>query len=64
MFGDGAGRGPDFTADALHRLSDAMVDFYLPDADQQNPYAKDAVVARVQTELARMGTMKCWITLC
>jgi len=55
MFGDGAGRGPDFSADALHRLSDAMVDFYLPDADQQNPYTKDAVVARVQTELKQNG---------
>lgn len=28
-FGDGAQRGPDFTADALHQISQSMVKFYL-----------------------------------
>ncbi len=28
MFGDGAGRGPDFTADALHQTALSMKDFY------------------------------------
>lgn len=28
MFGDGAGRGPDFTADALHWIATAMIDYY------------------------------------
>ncbi|MDD5324601.1 MAG: hypothetical protein PHR71_04715, partial [Polaromonas sp.] len=28
MFGDGAGRGPDFTADALHHMASAMRDHY------------------------------------
>ncbi len=51
MFGDGAGRGPDFTADALHRISEAMVDFYLPASDRQTPYAREAAQARVQKEL-------------
>lgn len=28
MFGDGAGRGPDFTADALHNVATSMIRFY------------------------------------
>lgn len=28
MFGDGAGRGPDFTADALHRVAKSMIEYY------------------------------------
>lgn len=29
MFGDGAGRGPDFTADALHLITTAMIESYV-----------------------------------
>lgn len=29
MFGDGANRGPDFTAEALHQVSQSMTDYYL-----------------------------------
>ena len=29
MFGDGATRGPDFTADALHQLSTGMKEYFL-----------------------------------
>ena len=29
MFGDGANRGPDFTAEALHYISQYMNDYYL-----------------------------------
>ncbi len=29
MFGDGAARGPDFTAEALHLVNAYMIEFYL-----------------------------------
>lgn len=28
FFGDGAGRGPDYTTDALHRTAESMIEFY------------------------------------
>ena len=28
VFGDGAQRGPDFTAQALHKVQESMVDYY------------------------------------
>ncbi len=51
MFGDGAGRGPDFTADALHRMTYAMVHFYASEQPANDEFTRDAVLARVQVEL-------------
>ncbi|WP_162846138.1 nitric-oxide reductase large subunit [Seongchinamella sediminis] len=56
MFGDGAGRGPDFTADALHQVSSAMQRFYrqqlqADQREQAGDFARDAVRSRVQREL-------------
>lgn len=53
MFGDGAGRGPDFTADALHRISVAMEAFYFSrSAGQQDmDFLPEAIRARVQREI-------------
>lgn len=36
FFGDGAQRGPDFTAEALHRITLAMNQFYLDKFDQEH----------------------------
>jgi nitric oxide reductase subunit B len=36
MFGDGAQRGPDFTAEALHLVSQYMYDFYVDDFRSEN----------------------------
>lgn len=53
MFGDGAGRGPDFTADALHRTSTAMEAYYLEQHRLDNPsqFQLDAIRAQVQREI-------------
>ena len=53
MFGDGAGRGPDFTADALHRVAAAMESFYLGEYRQEGNaiQRRDAVRAQVQREI-------------
>ena len=47
MFGDGAGRGPDFTADALHAMALAMRDYH---ASREGVDAAGAQ-ARVQAEI-------------
>ncbi len=47
MFGDGAGRGPDFTADALHAMALAMRDFH---ASREGVDAAGAQ-ARAQAEI-------------
>jgi nitric oxide reductase subunit B len=49
MFGDGASRGPDFTADALHQVASAMNEFYLK-GDQQRLEA-DSAQAKVKREI-------------
>jgi nitric oxide reductase subunit B len=49
MFGDGAGLGPDFTADALHQTALTMRATYLAAAGADS----NAVAARVQQELKR-----------
>lgn len=53
MFGDGAGRGPDFTADALHRTAQAMKEYYFAresvSADDEMRVA--AIEARVKKEI-------------
>ncbi len=54
FWGDGAERGPDFTADALHRTVVAMTTFYEKEvADNQalTQYDKDAIAARVKREV-------------
>lgn len=53
MFGDGAGKGPDFTAEALHHTSLAMHDFYAAEAEGESDdeWRSDAIRARVAQEL-------------
>ncbi|MBP8212261.1 MAG: cbb3-type cytochrome c oxidase subunit I [Saprospiraceae bacterium] len=55
-FGDGAQRGPDFTADALHQISQSMVKFYLDELKQlksegTNQYDVSQIEERVKAEL-------------
>ncbi|MBL7811780.1 MAG: cbb3-type cytochrome c oxidase subunit I [Bacteroidetes bacterium] len=52
MFGDGALRGPDFTADALHVIMKNMQSFYLNQSPNDSLSAL-AITARVQHELRR-----------
>lgn len=54
FWGDGAERGPDFTADTLHRTYEGMVAHYLREgygAESPSLSAKDAIEARVRREL-------------
>jgi nitric oxide reductase subunit B len=57
FWGDGAERGPDFTADALHRTVLAMRSYYEEDLKQRNgtdtltAFEKDAIAQRVIREL-------------
>ena len=57
FWGDGAERGPDFTADALHRTVVAMRDLYAQETygaasfDALDVYEADAVAARVRREV-------------
>lgn len=52
MFGDGAARGVDFTADALHVVARAMLEHYAgPAADDRSSPARDAALARTQREI-------------
>jgi nitric oxide reductase subunit B len=57
FWGDGAERGPDFTADALHLKTRAMREFYARETanDPAYPYRIDAVAQRVKKELHRNG---------
>lgn len=55
MFGDGAGRGPDFTADALHRTAEAMKAFYLQQEGAVDLATRDAVAARIKREIKANG---------
>ncbi len=50
MFGDGAGRGPDYTADALHRIYVSMVKYY---SATLGANAADASVTKVRAELKK-----------
>src|SRR3990172_2924811 len=48
FWGDGAERGPDFTADALHRTVLAMRSFYTENASAPlTQYDTDAIAARI-----------------
>lgn len=49
MFGDGAGRGPDFTADALHHMASAMRDHHASHEGVEPAVA----AARAQAEIRR-----------
>ena len=53
MFGDGAGRGPDFTADALHLTAQFMKEYYTRTASQPSAdeYQYAAIDARVKKEI-------------
>lgn len=53
MFGDGAGRGPDYTAEALHLVSEGMNRYYLQEADgrERGGGHKGAIAARVREEI-------------
>ncbi|MCC6979115.1 MAG: cbb3-type cytochrome c oxidase subunit I [Candidatus Melainabacteria bacterium] len=52
MFGDGAGRGPDFTADALHAIAQSMIKFYGQDqAGALDENALSAIKLRAQRDL-------------
>ena len=61
FWGDGAERGPDFTADALHRTYDGMIAHYEAEARAEAPGAelsirtRDAIVAQVRRELRQNG---------
>ncbi|MEE9229794.1 MAG: cbb3-type cytochrome c oxidase subunit I [Acidobacteriota bacterium] len=50
FWGDGAERGPDFTAEALHRTVVSMRSFYEKDRPATQ-YDQDAIAARVRREL-------------
>jgi nitric oxide reductase subunit B len=50
MFGDGAGRGPDYTADALHRLAITMADREAA-GSPASPDARAAAEARARADL-------------
>ena len=56
MFGDGAARGPDFTAEALHRVAVEMNDYYgkqIADGNLEtlSQIEKDGISVRVKREL-------------
>ncbi len=54
FWGDGAERGPDFTADALHRTVVAMRSFYENEIKKERAvtaFDKDAIAARVRREI-------------
>lgn len=57
FWGDGAERGPDFTADALHRMTVSMRSFYAGElktggtTQDVGQYDQDAIAARVRREV-------------
>ncbi len=56
MFGDGAARGPDFTAEALHRVAVEMNNYYgsqvaNDDSNKLSQIEKDGISVRVKREL-------------
>ena len=58
FWGDGADRGPDFTAEALHRTVVSMRSFYETEIEKERPasqYDKDAIGVRVQREVHANG---------
>ncbi|MBP9893199.1 MAG: nitric-oxide reductase, partial [Planctomycetes bacterium] len=58
FWGDGAERGPDFTADALHRTATSMTAFYEAERAKRGSLTqedKDAIAARVKREVRHNG---------
>jgi nitric oxide reductase subunit B len=58
FWGDGAERGPDFTADALHRTAVSMTAFYEAERAKTGALTqedKDAIAARVKREIRTNG---------
>lgn len=58
FWGDGAERGPDFTADAMHRTAVSMTSFYEAQAAANRPLAQedhDVILARVRREMRHNG---------
>lgn len=52
MFGDGALRGPDFTAQSLHILAESIKDFYLIESPKEvSPLEIAGIEAQVKTEI-------------
>jgi nitric oxide reductase subunit B len=56
MFGDGASRGPDFTAEALHQIAVVMEDYYTEQGrvagqPEPTPLQRAAIQARVKHEI-------------
>src|SRR3990167_7347164 len=56
MFGDGAARGPDFTAEALHQIAVQMNDYYGREltsgrSEELTQIEKDGISVRVKREL-------------
>ena len=50
MFGDGAQRGPDFTAEALHQISIFMGDFYTKEFERSNSRSPNDMESRIIKE--------------
>lgn len=58
FWGDGAERGPDFTADALHRTVVGMSEFYEKEIAQERPVTqadRDSIEGRVKREIHENG---------
>lgn len=56
FWGDGAERGPDFTADALHRTATSMIAYYEAQSDHPlTDHDRDAIGARVRREIRANG---------
>ena len=53
FFGDGAQRGPDFTAEALHKVSLFMNDYYTSKFNEEKGVAADAMQTKVIAEQVR-----------
>ena len=51
MFGDGANRGPDFTAEALHHVSRYMNDYYQSHLTSGDELLKKGIDEQVKTEI-------------
>jgi nitric oxide reductase subunit B len=51
MFGDGANRGPDYTAEALHMLAVYMQEYYAAQTDTRDSLRRQGLIAQVQREI-------------
>lgn len=51
MFGDGALRGPDFTAQALHEKAKAMTEFYAGISGPHSELEQEGILSKVQKEI-------------